>query len=78
MSFFGGGSSERRFLSNDFFTPPELVKEAKAIKSKTIKMEKKPDDKEATPLDIILKNKKVAKKDIHEYFENLISELNQE
>jgi hypothetical protein len=75
MSFFSGGDSTRRFLSADFLTPPELKVEpknnSKSIKTKIVKAEKK-DDKEPSPLNAILKNKKATKKDVHAYFENLI------
>jgi hypothetical protein len=76
MSFFNGGDSTRRFLSSDFLTPPELKVEPKnhsksMIKTKMVKAEKK-DDKEPSPLNAILKNKKATKKDVHAYFETLL------
>ena len=72
MSFFNGGDSTRRFLSADFLTPPELKSEPKkSIKTKMVKAEKK-DDKEPSPLNAILKNKKATKKDVHAYFETLL------
>lgn len=71
MSFFSGGDSTRRFLSADFLTPPELKIESKKPKTKVVKAEKK-EEEAKSPLDAILKNKKVTKKDVHVYFENLL------
>lgn len=71
MSFFSGGDSTRRFLSADFLTPPELKVESKKPKTKVVKAEKK-EEEAKSPLDAILKNKKVTKKDVHVYFENLL------
>jgi len=71
MSFFGGGDSTRRFLSADFLTPPEHLIEKPKAKTKVMKKEKAV-EKDESPLNAILKNKKLTKKDVHEYFENLI------
>lgn len=71
MSFFSGSDSTRRFLSADFLTPPELKIESKKPKTKVVKAEKK-EEEAKSPLDAILKNKKVTKKDVHVYFENLL------
>jgi len=71
MSFFSGGDSTRRFLSADFLTPPELKVDTKKPKTKVVKAEKK-EEEAKSPLDAILKNKKVTKKDVHVYFENLL------
>ena len=71
MSFFSTGDSTRRFLSADFLTPPEHLIENSKSKTKVMKKEKEV-KKEESPLNAILKNKKLTKKDVHEYFENLI------